>query len=250
MDEITAKISELKLAHPAGFVKTPDNLSKFPNLSASSKKAILPRQIDERHRLTKGKNQYDKPECAGFATAAYGEYVLWRKNDYPVTIDPHKIYAHAKKIDGMGGGEGTSLTAAMQSLLDLGYFNPKVCYVGVIQNLQEVKYACNKWGCCTVGLNICEELYYCTPKRPYIDGKTGYTKKCGGHALLCVGYIENNDGTTDYLISNSWGCSEDTGGEWGMHGTALITENMFKDEFMYGAVMCNCFNDFAMGIRV
>ena len=248
--EVETDISKLILAHPAGFVKTPDNIDEIPNLALSAKKSVLPRCIDERHRLTKGRNQYDKPECAGFGTSAFAEYVLWKKNDYPTEVDPHKIYAHAKKIDGLGGGEGTSLTAAMQALLDLGYFDPKVCYVGVLRTIEEVKYAIHKFGVCTVGLNICEEFYLCNPNRPYVNGDSGRIRKVGGHGLLGCGYDTHSNGETDFYVSNSWGCSLDTGGEWGMHGTAVVSSRIFADEFLYGSVLCNCYNDMAMGTRV
>lgn len=239
-------IQDLIKKHPAGYVYTPPNLDEMPNLRLAAKKAILPRQLDERHRLPKLFNQKSEPICAAAAAKHFTEMILWRKTDYPVSVDAHKIYARAKQIDGMGGGEGTSLTAALQATMDLGYFNPKVCHVGVLQSPMEVYYGIMRFGAVLIGCNITESWYYCNPKNSTIDGKHGHTGAVGGHAILAVGF----DADYNIIIANSWGCSQDTGGEWGMYGTALLEKSEFEKEFMYGAVLCNCLNDFSIGIRV
>jgi hypothetical protein len=177
------------------------------------------------------------PYCAAYTAVGFAENILWRKNDYITQIDPVPIYKRAKQIDGDPYGEGTSLTAVLQVLLEKGYFS-KDCRIQVIDNNSgfenSIKYAIHKFGCCLLACNITEEWYLCGPKKTSVTGKS-YNTSLGGHAILACGY--NADGV---IIHNSWG------EEWGQYGFALITWEALRKQFIYAAALSNVLNNMAL----
>lgn len=220
--------------HPVGFLSVPKTLDMMPVLKFSREKFVAPKEVMLMDYCTKTEDQGNTPMCAGYAASLFAENVLWRRDDYPVDIPPQPIYAHAKTLDGDPDGKGTSLTAVLQSLIDMGIFDKAVCSINVIRNLEQVKYAIHKFGCCLVGFNISQEWYECDKKKVEICGKGDQTR-LGGHAVLCCGY--NRKGLA---IANSWGEG------WGHYGFAVIDWECAEKQFVYGAVLSNCLDGFKM----
>ena len=202
---------------------------------AAHPKFTAPKTVDLRDYCTQTENQGSLPYCAAYTAVGFAENVMWRRDDYITQIDPVPIYKRAKQIDGDPTGEGTSLTAVLQVLLEKRYFDPNYCAIQVIYDSGDfessIKYAIHKFGCCLLACDITEEWYLCGPNKTAITGKS-YTKSIGGHAILCCGY--NRDGV---IIHNSWG------EEWGAYGYALITWEALRKQFLYAAVLTNCLNN-------
>lgn len=53
----------------------------------------------------------------------------------------------------------------------------------------------------------------------------------GGHAVLLVGYDQ-----LGIYVQNSWGK------EWGSNGFAVMPWDIFRQEFMYGCYLQNCYD--------
>lgn len=231
-------IASMKGKYKLGCVAVPKDLGTLPKLSFGSTKFQAPKTVDLRDYCTQTENQGDKPYCAAYTAAGFAENILWRKNDYVTQIDPVSIYKRAKQIDGDPYGEGTSLTAVLQVLLEKGYFNSKECRIQVIDNVSgfenSIKYAIHKFGCCLLACNITEEWYLCGKNKTSITGKS-YNTSLGGHAILCCGY--NEEGV---IIHNSWG------EEWGQYGFALITWSALRAQFLYAAALSNALNNMAL----
>lgn len=222
-----------------GYCKVPTQLKSMPTLSAFiGKNFTAPRTVDLRDYCTKTENQGQMPWCAAYTAAGWAENILWRKNDVIQQVDPAMIYREAKKIDGDPHGDGTTLDAVLQILLNKRYFDPYTCKIQVIWNTHgyntAIKYAIHKFGACLLACNITEEWYLCGPNKTSITG-TKYNNPVGGHAILCCGY--NEDGV---IIQNSWG------EEWGAYGFALITWEALSRQFLYAAVLSNCLNNMQM----
>ena len=232
------KIATMRGRYKLGCVSVPKDISKLPKLSFATTKFQAPRTVDLRDYCTQTENQGNLPYCAAYTAVGFAENILWRKNDYISQIDPVPIYKRAKQIDGDPYGEGTSLTAVLQVLLEKGYFNSKECRIQVIDKVNgfenSIKYAIHKFGCLLLACDITEEWYLCGPKKTSITGKS-YNTSIGGHAILCCGY--NEDGV---IIHNSWG------EEWGQYGFALITWAALKQQFIYAAVLSNALNNIAL----
>lgn len=212
-----------------GDLLTPDNLDDLPVFSAARGRFIAPETVDLRDYCLKTANQGDQPWCAAYSAAGFAENILWRKTDVPSIIDAAPLYRYAKEHDGSPKTDGTTLNAALEALLDKGYFDVKECSVKVLRTAEHVKYAIHKFGCCLLGMMVTGEWYDCCKAKSTISGKGGSHVTLGGHAVLCCGFTR--DGV---IIQNSWGV------EWGAYGFALITWNEFERRFVYGAVMDNC----------
>lgn len=231
-------IASIRGKYKLGCVSVPKNIGSLPKLSFGATKFQAPKTVDLRDYCTQTENQGDKPYCAAYTAAGFAENILWRKNDYVTQIDPVPIYKRAKQIDGDPYGEGTSLTAVLQVLLEKGYFNSKECRIQIIDQgsgfENSLKYAIHKFGCCLLACNITEEWYLCGKNKTSVTGKS-YNTSLGGHAILCCGY--NEEGV---IIHNSWG------EEWGQYGFALITWSALRAQFLYAAVLSNALNNMAL----
>lgn len=229
---------ELMKMFPVGGCIVPSNIDELPSLALPNHTFKAPKTVDLRDYCTPPTNQGQLPRCAGHAAVSFAENVLWRKNDYYEDINPDKIYLEAKKIDGSPNSDGTTLTAVMNVLLNLGYFDKNVCSIKVIKSYDDyenkLKYAIHKFGCLLVALNISEEFYYIDKKTATITG-TKNTNKLGGHALCCCGMLPDG-----IIIQNSWG------GSWGKHGFALVTWEALKSQFLYATVLENCLDGMKM----
>ena len=220
--------------HPVGFLKTPKELEELPMLKLFGSDFVAPDEILLPNYCTQVEDQGSVPACAGYAASQFAENILWRKNDVPKDIDPLMLYKYAKTIDGCPDEDGTSLTAVLQALLDKDIFDKSICRIKVIRNLNQVKYAIHKFGCCLLGMNISREWYTCNINKPSIYGKGDQTL-IGGHAVLCCGYTPEG-----IMIYNSWGI------DWANYGYALITWDCAERQFSYGAVLDNCLYDMKM----
>lgn len=216
-------------------VKVPEQV-KTRSLAAlaAHPKFTAPKTVDLRDYCTQTENQGSLPYCAAYTAAGFAENVMWRRDDYITQIDPVSIYKRAKELDG-DPGEGTSLTAVLEVLLEKKYFDPNICQIQVIYDNSDfessIKYAIHKFGCILLACDITEEWYLCGTNKTAITGKNN-NRSVGGHAILCCGY--NRDGV---IIHNSWG------EEWGAYGYALITWEALRKQFLYAAVLTNCLNN-------
>lgn len=222
-----------KMFCPGGLVGT--NLIKRGAQARTDKKFIAPAKLLLDGYCTPVENQKGTPYCAAYAASSYAESILWRKRNYPEEIPVKPIYDEAKKIDGLPLLQGTSLEAAMQALLNLGYFDKDKCKVklffgeamGRTDGLQSVKFAVHTYGCCVAGFNITDSWY-----KPSFFGNTINLRKkdtkLGLHAVLITGYEKDR-----VRIFNSWGKS------YGEDGFVWISNEAFNDQFAMGAVITN-----------
>lgn len=224
---------ECEARHPVGGLEVPKDIDSLPVLKAPSTQFVAPKTIYCMDYFLNAKDQGKKPWCAGYASAAFLENVQWRRDDIPQEVDPTWIYKWAKAHDGMPNADGTTLTAALDALLDQRHFDREKCAVKVLRTPDQVKYALHKYGVCLLGLNITREWYSCNPKKTAIYGQKGCDhSSAGGHAVVAGGL----DRSGVYIL-NSWG--ED----WASYGRALITWEEFSKQFLYGAVINNCLAD-------
>lgn len=234
--EEAEKAEEFAKLHPVGFCKKPKNLDELPRLSAATG-FMAPKRVDLRDYCTQTEDQLDKPWCAAFAAAGWAENIMWRRNDRFDQIDPTWIYRYAKQIDGDPHGDGTTLTAVMQALLDKGngMFDKYRCPVKVIRNNGlALRYAIHKYGCVLGGFDISREWYNVSKERPFIEN-TAYEGGLGGHAVLICGY--DREGV---WLQNSWGW------KWGEYGFARISWPCWNHQWIYGAVLDDCLAGFSL----
>lgn len=208
----------------------PPDIDTLPTLAYVKGQFIAPATVDLRDYCLPTQNQGEKPWCAAYAATGFSENIMWRKNDIPniLSISPETIYTYAKKHDGMPNADGTTLNAALESLIDQKCFDANQCSVKILRTISNVKYAIHKYGCCVVGMNVTKEWYRCNANKSTISGSKGI-EYLGGHAVLACGYLRDG-----LIIQNSWGP------EWGDYGFALITWEEVNREFIYGAVIDNC----------
>jgi hypothetical protein len=221
--------------YKTGDLIIPRDIDELPILSVNMQTFKAPNTIDLRDYCIKTDDQKSNPWCAAYAAAGFASNINWRKHDTITEYNKESIYKTAKQIDGTDPTtEGTTLTAVLEVLLMKGIFDSGKCQTKVIRNINQIKYAIHKFGCCLLGVMVTKEWYKCNKNKSTISGK--YDKeKMGGHAVLCCGY--NQDGI---IIQNSWG------GNWGSYGFALITWDEVERSFCYGAVLNNCLYDTKM----
>jgi len=227
------KLEKFALVHPVGDLLLPKNMSRLPALKVAKSKFVAPKTINLSDYNLKPKDQGQKPWCAAYAAAGFAENILWRKNDIPEEIDPTWIYQYAKTVDGMPDEDGTTLIAVLDALLAYRIFDKSISAVKILRNVEQVKYAVHKFGCCLLGCNISQEWYGCNKKNPSIYGRKGTPQTLiGGHAVLCCGYDREG-----IYIRNSWG------EQYGWYGDCKLTWDKFDEQFVYGAVLDNCLYD-------
>lgn len=215
-----------------GYCFEPLNMSKLPSLKASPM-FKAPNIVDSRDLCTVTENQGNAPKCAAYTASQYAENIRWRLNDYPEQIDPNKIYEYAKLVDGMNGGDGTTLEAVAKALLHYSILPGTEANIKIIykDNLNDIKYAIHKYGVVMTAFNISNGWFNLNASNPVLS-VSDRSPSAGGHAILGCGY--NNDGL---FIQNSWGK------DWGSYGFALIPWNKVADQFMYGATITNVLNN-------
>lgn len=209
----------------------PRDIDSLPMLSVAKGKFIAPRLVYTMDYCVQPQSQGTKPWCAAYAACGFASNILWRKNDIPTILDAAPIYQYAKTVDGDSSAKGTTLEAVLKALLHFEYFRPDICSIKIIRNIEQVKYAIHKFGCCLIGVNVSKEWYRCNINKSTISGKTN-NELIGGHAVHACGYDDNG-----LYVQNSWGEG------WGENGLALITWNELARTFLYGAVLNNCLYD-------
>ena len=182
-------------------------------------------------------DQGQKPYCAAYSASSWLEGVLWRVTGCKEEINPDPIYAGAKRLDGDPTGDGTTLDAVLQAILNYGYIkaeNAKVktfggSFFGLDQNaaIESVKMAIHRYGGCIIGCDIDTSWYTPTAK----GSLKGGGQSLGGHAICAAGYDEGG-----IVIVNSWGPT------WGHEGKVYIPNDVLKKQLVYGAVITNCLN--------
>lgn len=216
-----------------GWCKMPSGKAKMPALKFG--RLDVPKAIDNRCYCTAIEDQGSKPWCAAYTAAAFAENVLWRRDGKIRQVETEPIYRWAKAHDGDPNGDGTTLNAVLDALLAKKIFqNPcKVKTIwSVLDKREDVKAAVHRFGCVLAGFNITTEWYdLANGCKKSVKGSTG--NSLGGHAVLICGYDEGG-----VWIENSWGES------WGEKGFGYIEWSAFDKQFVYGAVLTNCLNDF------
>lgn len=179
-------------------------------------------------------DQGQKPYCAAYSATSWLEGVLWRVTGMKEEVNPDPIYTEAKSLDGDPTGDGTTLEAVLQAILNYGYLKAEGAKVktfggsffGLDQNsaIESVKMAIFRYGGCVIGCDIDSSWY--TPQRGVVKGGG---QSLGGHAIVAAGMDEGG-----IVIVNSWGES------WGHGGKAYIPNEVFRKQFVYGAVITDC----------
>ena len=232
---------EFAKTHKLGYCKVPSDIDELPALSMiSGSRYVAPVEYDCRGLCTKTENQGSLPYCAAYACTNWAESQLWKLTDIPTEIDPVEVYQYAKTIDGDPNGEGTTLVAVLQYLLDNNIFSKRNCSIKVIRrgtnSRNAVKYALHKFGSILGAFNCTTEWYDVNINKTCISGRGNYVS-CGGHAVELCGYTKEC-----VIIHNSWGTS------YGRDGFCYMTWDEFDREWLYGAVLSGCLNGLTLHI--
>lgn len=217
--------------YKVGYCLTPKNLNTLPALCATPN-FIAPNVIDNRDLCSCTENQGQAPKCAAYTASQYAENIRWRLDGYPPTIDMNQIYDYAKTVDGMNGGDGTTLDAVAKALLHFNHLKGSESNIKIINNnIDDIKFAIHKYGVVMLAFNITHEWFKLNERNPVLPFNI-VSPSAGGHAILGCGY--NKDGV---FIQNSWGK------EWGSYGFALIPWNKVQEQYMYGCTITNVLNN-------
>jgi len=211
--------SQENLFMGGGLEIVPELEMSFPALGAPLS-FRAPATIDHRDYCTPTENQGQTSMCAAYTAAGFAEATLWKRNHYPVQIDPSPVFKWAQENDGLDGSYGTTLNAAAQALVALNILpNGKGRAIGKDPN--ELKFAIHKGDVCFGGFMVTDE-WSKTGKDGVIPTLPQW-KSGGGHAVLMCGY--NRDGV---WFQNSWGVN------WGLYGFGFMTWKMFSEKWLYG----------------
>lgn len=213
--------------HRVGFCKFPKPDRLLGSVLQGRTRAV-PLSVLCLSSATRTEDQGSTPMCAAYSAASMAENIKWRIDGHiPDNIDPERLYAYAKSIDGDPKGDGTTLTAILTALLEHGVFSRDKCRVRTLVSPFDVKSAIHRYNCCLVGLNITDEWY-----KGREDISSLNARYVGGHAVQAVGYDQ-----TGCWVQNSWGV------KWGRGGFARVAWPAFERQFMYGAVLTGCLKD-------
>jgi hypothetical protein len=168
------------------------------------------------------------------------EVYNWSDLDTFEQIDPDPIYTEAKRTDGLGGGDGTTLDAVSNALLTLGLLDPAKWTYYTIKHFDEYMLACHRHKVVLTGFWIDPSWNECDPNTGMIPDWEG--DPIGGHAVLGCGYdthiptaFESSEKLdrykTEAWIQNSWL-------PWGWHGTGFARMSLRKwlKQFIGGIV--------------
>ena len=221
-----------KMYNPCG-LRVPAKLSDRKTLRFG-KAMTHPKELFLDALMGRIEDQGQKPYCAAYSASSWLEGVLWRVTGCKEEVNPDPIYAAAKRLDGDPTGDGTTLEAVLQAILNYGYIKAEGAKVktfggsffGLDQNaaIESVKMAIFRYGGCVIGCDIDSSWY--TPQRGVVKGGG---QSLGGHAIVAAGMDEGG-----IVIVNSWGES------WGHGGKAYIPNDVLCKQFVYGAVITDC----------
>ena len=196
---------------------------------------VNPLKIDNRQLASPTDQQGTTPHCAAYSVCGLVEAINWKRTGQICNLNADQVYAHAKMLEGDLKGEGTYLECAIRAALKLGGFvKPDGIKIGYVYNdgddntAEAIKYLLHKYDFLHAGFNITTGWYSCGADSPMIR----HTQiGMGGHAVLLVGYDQ-----LGVYVQNSWGK------EWGSNGFAVMPWDIFRQEFMYGCYLQNCYD--------
>jgi len=158
--------------------------------------------------------------------AGWIEFYKWKYFGRAEQIDPNPIYERAKEIDGLGGGDGTTLEAGLQAAQDLELIHKvDAGYVREVYDIAEVQQALHRYDVVLSAFLIAEGWMNATSDGWIEPGGRLF----GGHAVLLTGYSLNVT-QPFYQLQNSWG------EENGWRGFNRMPPEMFAEQFQYGLV--------------
>ena len=147
------------------------------------------------------------PYCVAYAWTGW-ELATPIRDALTAVDAPPTLYAECKAIDGLGGGDGTTVRAGAQIMQSEGRF---ANYVWA-QNADELKAWLLTKGPVVVGTEWTSSMFHPDSISGFVSAKGPVE---GGHAYLITGY---NSVEQKYRCRNSWGAN------WGQHGNFWITE--------------------------
>lgn len=205
---------------------------KFPLLTLAgaeeASELVLPSYLDARSKLLTSSNQGDYPHCAGYGVAGYGEFWNWKWNKVRKQLDAVAIYDGAKKADGYPNEPGTTLRAAYDSAVALGFIPAGVDEPREVANSYEVHLALHRYDVALAAFEATDNWY--------TAGDNGFIKPggkpVGPHCvLLCV-----RDTTCITFQHNIWGFQNSWGEKDGWNGFNCIDDDTFNELFSYALV--------------
>jgi len=145
------------------------------------------------------------PYCVAYAWTGW-ELATPIRDALSAVTAPPTLYAECKAIDGLGGGDGTTVRAGAQIMQREGRF---ANYVWA-QNAEDVQAWLLTKGPVVVGTEWTSMMF--TPRADGFVSAGGSVE--GGHAYLITGF---NSVEQKYRCRNSWGAG------WGQKGNFWIT---------------------------
>lgn len=211
-----------------GLIK--DDFHLPPAFSSAPKKWTIPPYIDSKQYFLPTSDQGNTSMCAVYAATAIVELFNWFLDDKYVQLDPHPLYTEAKRTDGLGGGDGTTLDAAAQAVFTLGLLDNNKWRYKHIKHFDEYMHACHKNKVALLGFWIDPSWNECDPRNGYIPDWEG--DPIGGHAVVGCGYDTHlplafdsgeklDQYKTEAWIQSSWV-------PWGHNGTGFARMSLRK----------------------
>lgn len=198
----------------------------FKRLSLAPAGYRPPLAVDLKRQLLPSSNQGRTSMCAAYTMAGWLEFWNWKLRGVCQQIDPEPIYARAKQIDGLGGGDGTTLEAVFQAAQDLNLMSAVAQEsVREIATAEEVKEALHRHGVVLTGFQITEGWLRAKPDGWIESGGM----LLGGHAALTCAFSSVED-------PEWFGVQNSAGVEYGWNGFCRMSRTQFDQEFMYGLV--------------
>ena len=226
-----------------GLIPSQAKPSKAKRYAASSfSREELPAKVDLRQYMTKVEDQSAANSCTANALVGAYEYLARRTLGDAGDISRLFVYYNARKIDGIKGDKGSSIVSGIQVLEDLGACTEETWPYDTVNideepseeafleaenflieeadevdvDLHTMKHCLAEGYPFTFGLRLFKSFDKARSRGrvPLPDLSTEEGREShGNHAMLCVGYSEQNQ---VFIVRNSWG--ED----WGEEGYCYI----------------------------
>jgi len=201
----------------------------------------LPAKVDYRNLMLPVEHQDGSNACVGFAGSAVCEYWEWKKTGYRVNLSATMGYHKAKECDEYQGVdyEGTSIRGFCKAVAKYGICEDKFWMFGKTPQEGYQKNALQRNEIVYRNLALNKSLLIPTIKRalheyaPVVVGlwvyrnwtevkddghiPEGGEQKTGGHAMVIVGYQED-----EFILRNSWGIN------WGENGYGYFSKEYLE----------------------
>jgi len=201
--------------------------------------------------LLPARDQGKAGTCLAFATSSAHEH-LHGIQDY---LSPAYLYGLAWKTDPiLNGHNGLTVKAVSNVILDKGQIHEDVLpyekwlagsdFPNVTYSSDEVHFLA---GLATISHDFDEICQHLKNEIPVILGiqitdafyrvdNYGYIaepgqRELGGHAIVAVGYYQNEQSDNFLLIRNSWGMT------WGRDGHALVSQEYLMKRLKFAAIL-------------